>query len=240
METNHTDPVSSAVVFCGAHHERFTLIELLVVIAIIAILAGMLLPALNNARERGKAAQCTNNLKQSGLALNLYSNDFRGMYPVVHSGTFAAPQEFPDEPQWFTPLMTGYGFKLDYLNCPGDRKFDGKDIQSYMVNAMFTFGYPVSRLKSSAYITLSERGENADGTPIEHQCYPGMQEPGDWEKQIASIRHNNRANYLFVDGRVESRSWRETIGDGTVQHNRHFVREYLDHYVEPAGHDHVH
>lgn len=60
----------------------FTLIELLVTIGIIGILAGMLLPALNKARERGRRAVCINNLHQIGLAMISYAGDFHGAYPT--------------------------------------------------------------------------------------------------------------------------------------------------------------
>lgn len=79
-------------------HSRFTLIELLIVIGIIAILASILLPALNQAKEMAQRATCQNQVKQIGAAMFMYANDFEGRLPTAVKNTSG------------TKLCSGSGF----------------------------------------------------------------------------------------------------------------------------------
>ncbi len=101
---------------------KFTLVELLVVIAIIAILAGMLLPALSRAKDVAKLSGCTNNLKQIGLGINMYlvdwndcyMHEFQGRSWMEKIGPYLNYEErIPGDTYWYTPYKTA-----KILRCP--------------------------------------------------------------------------------------------------------------------------
>jgi prepilin-type N-terminal cleavage/methylation domain-containing protein/prepilin-type processing-associated H-X9-DG protein len=97
----------------------FTLIELLVVIAIIAILAAILFPVFDNAREKARETACINNLKQIGLAVRMYVQDYDETFPIFHAYNFTPAPGQPGH-KGVEDELEPYTKSKDLFRCPDD------------------------------------------------------------------------------------------------------------------------
>jgi len=135
-------------------NRRFTLIELLVVIAIIAILAAMLLPALAQAREKGRQASCTSNLKQIALGGLMYADDYAEYFPHHDCGW-----ENRVGVKCYAAKIYPYVKDLKIFECPSDSTLKaaiGQDGNGYGSNLKY-----VMRRPSSGGCTLGQVGSPA-------------------------------------------------------------------------------
>src|SRR4051812_15043339 len=126
----------------------FTLIEMLVVIAIIATLAALLFPAVGGMQERGKATQDMNNLRQLGLATQLYLND--------NDGSFFLPAGNPTG-NWMQQLHPKYLSSWKIFKSP----FDGRVLAEDEANAPVSYGYNTNAKNATGGTLSADQISNA-------------------------------------------------------------------------------
>ena len=222
----------------------FTLVELLVVIAIIAILASMLLPALNKAREKARAITCVNNLKTLGMTFNFYADDMDGYCPAWYNmGTIAAGENII----WYVVIKnylekaagtktTWAGWFVPDTKYPANKTLAGA-LSCPSANVPKIWGMDYGE---NAYLASSAYKSTADGplkyTPFRFHQIKRQSEVfllgdaynyalGD-EKESdptypARYRHNKGINLLYVDLHAAFRPTKLTGRPTSTQHGPH-------------------
>lgn len=178
---------------------RFTLVELLIVISVITILVGMLLPALNSAREAGRMASCKNNLKQLGTITTLYLDSFdRYMINATPNNRMWTRL---DHGEFFTTGMISVPARKMLL-CPSDQKpykHDGSSVPtSYGMYSALSYKkvdkYTQQPAKLAVFADTAQANEGDSVAARYHTM----------RARIAHVykgaeRHNNKVNLLFLD-----------------------------------------
>ena len=194
----------------GRH--AFTLIELLVVIAIIAILAAILFPVFARARENARRSSCQSNLKQIGLGMMQYTQDYDEKYLAQYiTGTAATTAHFGNLLQPYVkskqlfvcPSAAGSDAPLTAANGPTDNKdhnwtttaaFPGGDFKgSYAMNSAF---YSLGALSLAQVTAPSEKIIFFDAAWVES---PGVSDP----LFLKAFRHLDGSNLCYADGHVK-------------------------------------
>jgi prepilin-type processing-associated H-X9-DG protein len=186
------------------------LIELLVVIAILAIMAALLLPALARAKASARTTQCLSRLRQLGLAVRLYAEDSADEFPRSQHSAFShgvLPWErtvatyLGANPLTWTNLLAGV------YRCPGDPRTKP---WSYGLNVYFELGEADDYLgKPQTWRRLAQVRRPAatilfaENTSAADHIMPNFWGAAADAADLASTRHQQRANYAFVDGHAE-------------------------------------